>query len=64
MHNRLGAVLWNVYSYTFFWHKPKHLADLLEYKMIIMGASLGCHEGKWLTYDRHFHLKASASNLK
>jgi len=32
--------------------------------MIIMEASLDSCKGKWLTYDRRFHLKASASNLK
>ena len=42
-------------------HKP---ADLLGYQRIIMGASLDCREGKWLTYDCRFRLKASASNLK
>ena len=45
-------------------HKPKRVADLLGYQRIIMGASLDCHEGKWLTYDCCFCLKASASNLK
>jgi len=45
-------------------HKPKPVADLMGYQMIIMEASLGSREGKWLTYDRCFHLKASASNLK
>jgi len=45
-------------------HKPKRVADLMGYQMIIMEASLGSGEGKWLTYDRRFRLKASASNLK
>ena len=45
-------------------HKPMHVADLLGYQRIIIGASLDCREGKWLTYDRRFRLKASASNLK
>ena len=45
-------------------HKPKRMADLLGYQRIIMGASLDCREGKWLTYNRCFRLKASASNLK
>ena len=42
--------------------KPKRVPDLLGYQRIIMGASLHCREGKWLTYDRRFRLKASASN--
>jgi len=45
-------------------HKPKRVADLMGYQMIIMEASLGSREGKWLTYDRGFRLKASVSNLK
>lgn len=45
-------------------HKPKRVADLMGYQMIIMEASRGSREGKWLTYDRRFRLKASASNLK
>jgi len=44
--------------------KPKRVPDLLGYQRIIMGASLHCREGKWLTYDRRFRLKASASNNK
>ena len=45
-------------------HKPKCVADLLGYQRIMMGASLDCCEEKWLTLDRRFCLKASASNLK
>ena len=44
--------------------KPKRVPDLHGYQRIIMGASLHCREGKWLTYDRRFRLKASASNNK
>ena len=44
-------------------YKPKRVADLMGYQMIIMEAFLGSCEGKWLTYDRCFRLKASASNL-
>jgi len=45
-------------------HKPKRVADLMGYQMIIMEASLGSREGKWLTHGHRFRLKASASNLK
>jgi len=44
--------------------KPKRVADLMGYQMIIMEASFGSHKGKWLTYDCRFRLKASASNIK
>ena len=44
--------------------KPKRVPNLLGYQRIIMGASLHCREGKWLTYDHRFRLKASASNTK
>jgi len=30
----------------------------------MIGASQGCRIGKWVTYDRHFHLKASAIHTK
>ena len=42
-------------------HKPKRIADLLGYQSLIIGASMDCREGKWVIYDRHFRLKASAS---
>ena len=42
-------------------HKPKRVADLLHYQSLIIGLSRDCREGKWVIYDRCFHLKASAS---
>jgi len=44
-------------------HKPKRIADLLGYQSLIIRASMNCREGKWVVYDRRFHLKASASHI-
>ena len=44
--------------------KPKRVADLIGYQSIIIGASQIGREGKWVTYDRRFRLKASASPKK
>ena len=53
-----------VYNAIVSHQKPKRVPDLLGYQRIIMGASLHCREGKWLTYDHRFCLKVSASNTK
>ena len=34
--------------------KPKRVADLLGYQSLIIGASMHCHEGKWVVYDCRF----------
>jgi len=39
--------------------KPKRVADLIGYQSIIISASQIGYEGKWMTYDRRFRLKAS-----
>ena len=44
--------------------KPKRIADLIGYQSIIIGASQLGHEGRWILYDRHFRLKASASGTR
>ena len=43
--------------------KPKRVANLLGYQSLVIGASQDCHEGQWVTYDRRFCLKASASRI-
>ena len=39
-------------------------ADFLGYQQLIIHSSQHCQEGRWLLYDRHFRLKASATGLK
>ena len=58
-------VLWfGIYVAIISCSMPKRVADLISYQSIIIGASqIGC-EGKWVTYDRRFRLKASASPKK
>ena len=41
--------------------KPKHVADLLGYQSLIIGASQDCCEGQWIISDHRVHLKASAT---
>jgi len=44
--------------------KPKRTADVIGYQSIIIGASQLSHEGRWILYNRCFHLKALASRTR
>lgn len=44
--------------------EPERTADLLGYQQLIINSSQHCQEGHWVTYDRHFRLKASATRCK
>ena len=44
--------------------KPKYVDNLIGHQSIIIGASQIGREGKWVTYDCCFRLKASASPKK
>ena len=43
---------------------PDHVADLLGYQSMIISASQYHCAGRWVVYERRFHLKASAKNIK
>ena len=44
--------------------EPERTADLHGYQQLIIHSSQHHQEGRWLIYDRHFRLKASATGLK
>ena len=44
--------------------RSKHVADLIGYQSLKIGASQNCREGQWTIYDRRFCLKASVSHTK
>ena len=44
--------------------EPERTADLHGYQQLIINSSQNQQEGRWLIYDRHFHLKASATGSK
>ena len=44
--------------------EPEQTADLLGYQHLIINASQHCQEGQWMSYNRHFRLKASATKSK
>ena len=41
---------------------PHRVADLIGYQSWVVSASQNCQEGRWIVYNRRFHLKASATN--
>ena len=44
--------------------EPERIADLHGYQQLIIHSSQHHQEGRWLIYDRHFRLKASATGSK
>ena len=44
--------------------EPHRIPDLIGYQNLIVQSSIDSHEGRWIIYDRHFRLKASATTIQ